>query len=118
MDIEVLRDYCLTKPCVTEETPFGQDVLVMKVLEKIFCLFSISNFESVNLKCDPEKAEELRANYLAIQPGYNMNKKHWNTIRFHQDADDNLILKMVDYSYHLVQLSLQLKAQQAINDTL
>ena len=69
MDIEALRDYCLTKACVTEETPFGPDVLVMKILGKIFCLFSISNFESVNLKCDPEEAEELRCHKPAVQHG-------------------------------------------------
>ena len=118
MDIEALRDYCLTKACVTEETPFGPDILVMKILGKIFCLFSISNFESVNLKCDPEEAEELRANYMAIQPGYHMSKKHWNTITFHQDVNDQLILKMVDNSYRLVVGSLPLKAQQAINKAL
>ena len=114
MDIEVLRDYCLSKPCVTEETPFGPDVLVMKVLGKIFCLFSIRNFSSINLKCDPEEAEELRANYMAIQPGYHMSKKHWNTVTFDQDVNDQLILKMVDESYRLVVESLSLNARQAI----
>ena len=114
MDIEVLRDYCLSKPCVTEETPFGPDVLVMKVLGKIFCLFSIRNFSSINLKCDPEEAEELRANYMAIQPCYHMSKKHWNTVTFDQDVNDQLILKMVDESYRLVVESLSLNARQAI----
>jgi predicted DNA-binding protein (MmcQ/YjbR family) len=115
MDIEVLRDYCLSKPCVTEETPFGPD---MKVLGKIFCLFSIRNFSSINLKCDPEEAKELRANYMAIQPGYHMSKKHWNTVTFDQDVNDQLILKMVDESYRLVVESLSLKAQQAIKNGL
>ncbi len=114
MDIEILREYCLAKPNATESTPFGPDPLVMKVHGKIFCLFSISNFESVNLKCDPENAEEMRANYMAIEPGYHMNKKHWNTVKFHQDASDDFILKMVDESYSLVANSLPKKLRETI----
>ena len=118
MDVEHFRHYCLKKRFVTEHTPFGPDTLVFKVHKKMFALCSIDNFMSVNLKCDPEEAEELRANYMAIQPGYHMSKKHWNTITFHQDVNDQLILKMVDDSYRLVVGSLPLKAQQAINEAL
>ena len=115
MDIEFLREYCLQKQHVTEETPFGPDALVMKVHNKMFCIFNISNFESINLKCNPEIAPELRANYIAIEPGYHMNKKHWNTVKFHQDASDEFILKMLDDSYFLVVKSLPKKLQATID---
>lgn len=109
MDIELLRDYCLSKPHTTEGTPFGPEPLVMKVHGKMYCLFNMSNFESVNLKCKPEDAEEMRANYVAIEPGYHMSKKHWNTVKFDKDASDDFILKMVDISYELVYSSLPKK---------
>lgn len=102
MDIEILRDYCLQKKAVTEDTPFGPDTLVFKVGGKVFCLCGIDNFSKMNLKCDPEWAAELRANYLAIAPGFHMNKKHWNTVSIHQDAPDTFILELVDHSYDLV----------------
>ena len=96
MDIEFFRNYCLTKHLVTEETPFNEDTLVFKVNGKMFCLFSIQKFESINLKCDPEKAIEYRSEYYSIEPGYHMNKKHWNTVRFNGDVSDELILQLVD----------------------
>ena len=114
MDIEFLREYCLKKQFVSEETPFGPDALVMKVHNKMFCIFSISNFVSINLKCNPEEAPELRANYIAIEPGFHMNKKHWNTVKFHQDASDEFILKMLDVSYLLVVKTLPKKLQATI----
>ena len=114
MDIEILRQYCLSKDCVTEETPFGPDPLVLKVAGKMFCLFNISNFVSVNVKCDPELAAELRAQYIAVEPGFHMNKKHWNTVTFHQDVSDELILQMIDDSYKIVVLSLPKKLQATI----
>ncbi|MBR9859658.1 MmcQ/YjbR family DNA-binding protein [bacterium] len=102
MDIEFFREYCLKKPGVTESTPFGPDTLVFKVCGKMFSLCSIDNFKSVNLKCDPEKAIELRAEYSAVSPGYHMNKKHWNTIRVDEDVTDEFLLEMTDDSYNLV----------------
>ncbi|PCJ64384.1 MAG: MmcQ-like protein [Bacteroidetes bacterium] len=114
MDIELLREYCLKKAFATEETPFGPDTLVMKVHGKLFCIFSISNFVSINLKCDPEKAPELRANYMAIEPGFHMNKKHWNTVKFDQDVLDSFVLEMLDDSYMLVVKTLPKKLQATI----
>ena len=111
MDIEYLRNYCLNKHLVTEGTPFGEDTLVFKVNGKMFCLFSIQNFVSVNLKCDPEKAIEMRNEYSSIEPGFHMNKKHWNTIRFDGDVSDEMILQMVDDSYWLVIQSMPQKDQ-------
>jgi predicted DNA-binding protein (MmcQ/YjbR family) len=109
MDIELLREYCLNKPGSTEETPFGPDTLVLKVMGKMFCLFSITNFRSVNLKCDPEKAIELRASYQAIEPGFHMNKKHWNTVELFSDVEHQMLLSLVDHSYQLVANSLPKK---------
>ena len=114
MDLEYLREYCLKKQFVTEHTPFGPDTLVFKVHNKMFALCSIDNFKSANLKCEPDEAEELRANYIAVKPGYHMNKRHWNTVDVNQDVDDVQFLKMVDQSYMLVVKSLPKKLQATI----
>jgi len=112
MDIETLRDYVLKKPMVTESFPFGEDTLVFKVktgkgdkgTEKIFALFSLdSSTLQFNLKCDPEKAIELREEYPGnILPGYHMNKKHWNTVIADGMLPAKLIFQMLDDSYNLV----------------
>lgn len=102
MDIEKFRMYCLSKPGVTEEFPFDENVLVFKVMGKIFALTDVDLFVSVNLKCDPEKAVELRELYPAVLPGYHMNKKHWNTVLMDGSLTDKLILEMVEDSYKLV----------------
>ena len=109
MDIEFLRKYCLKKKEVSESTPFDQDTLVFKVAGKMFCLFSISTFEFVNLKCDPEEAEEMRAAYLGIEPGYHMSKAHWNSVRLNSDVTDEHLLSMVDKSYALIVASFSKK---------
>jgi predicted DNA-binding protein (MmcQ/YjbR family) len=88
MNIEQLRDFCLFKKGVIEDFPFDKTTLVFKVLGKMFALTSLKDWEegtpSINLKCDPDYAQELRATYNSIQPGYHMNKKHWNTIHLNQ----------------------------------
>lgn len=111
MNIEWLRDYCLSKAGVTESFPFGEDVLVFKVLGKMFALISINDPDSVNLKCDPEKAIELRAEYPeAVIPGYHMNKKLWNTVYF-QGVPAPLLKELVDHSYTEVVAKLPKKIQ-------
>ena len=80
MNIEEYRSYCLLKKGVSEEFPFDNETLVFKVQGKVFALTNISEFVSVNLKCDPEKAVELRDQFPAVVPGYHMNKKHLNTL--------------------------------------
>jgi predicted DNA-binding protein (MmcQ/YjbR family) len=80
LDLEYLRDYCLKKKGVTEGLPFGEDTLVYKVMSKIFMITGFDVPLGMNLKCDPELGIELRERYEAVQPGYHMNKKHWNTI--------------------------------------
>ena len=106
MDIEFYHSYCLSKPGVVEEFPFDKETLVLKVGGKIFSLFNIDTFDSVNLKCDPERAIHMRERYSGIKPGYHMNKKHWNTVSFEMDVPDQLILEMTDHSYDLVLNSL------------
>jgi predicted DNA-binding protein (MmcQ/YjbR family) len=99
VNIEEYRAYCLAKNGVTEEFPFKSDTLVFKVMGKIFALTSVSEFASVNLKCDPEKAVELRDQYAAVTPGFHMNKKHWNTIKFNGSISDKLLKTWIDESY-------------------
>lgn len=114
MDIEIYRDYCLNKPGVTEDFPFDNETLVFKVGGKIFALASIAAFTSVNLKCDPEKAVELREQYPAIQPGYHMNKKHWNTVHFDGSISFALLKELTDHSYSLVVNSLPKKLRDTL----
>ncbi|WP_026464683.1 MmcQ/YjbR family DNA-binding protein [Adhaeribacter aquaticus] len=111
MNIEEFRDYCLAKPGVTEETPFGPETLVFKVGGKIFALTDIESFESINLKCDPEMAIQLREEYPEVKPGYHMDKKHWNTITMGTTIPDKLIEQWIDQSFYLVYAKLT-KAQK------
>jgi predicted DNA-binding protein (MmcQ/YjbR family) len=103
MDIESFREYCLSKPGATEDTPFGEDVLVFKVAGKMFALAPLDEITATaNLKCDPDLALELRDRYDQVQPGYHMNKKHWNTVEIDSGMPDSELRKMVDHSYDLV----------------
>lgn len=96
----------MDKPGATEDTPFDEDTLCFKVGGKLFAIIDILKFESVNLKCDPELAQELRERYEGVIPGYHMNKKHWNTVSFDDSIPDPLILEWLDHSYELVLKSL------------
>jgi len=102
MNIEVLRDYCISKKNVTESFPFGDDTLVFKVAGKIFALANLEGDLSINLKCDPARAIELRERYSSVIPGYHMNKKHWNTIYLDGSLPDKEVFSWVDHSYDLV----------------
>ncbi len=107
MDLAQFREYCLTKPCATESTPFGPDVLVFKVGGKMFALATLDEVPTtVNLKCDPDLALELRDRYHQVTPGYHMNKKHWNTVEIESDIPDPELRKMIDHSYDRVAGSL------------
>ena len=113
MDIESYRTYCLAKPGTTEGTPFGPDVLVFKVLGKLYSLTGIDTFEYINLKCDPEYAIELREKYDgSIRPGYHMNKKLWNSVDTDGSIPDQLILELTDLSYDLVVSSLKKRERE------
>lgn len=117
MNIEEFRIYCLSKKGVTESFPFGEQTLVFKVMEKIFALTGLDKFPaSANLKCDPERAIELREEYDGlIIPGYHMNKKHWNTVELERSLPSKLLTELIDHSYDLVVKSLtkKLKAELA-----
>lgn len=106
MDIEMFRQFCLALPAVTEELPFGPDTLVYKVAGKMFALTDINTFESINLKCDPEQAIELREQYSAVLPGYHMNKKHWNTVLMDGSISNQLVREWTKQSYDLIVASL------------
>jgi len=106
MNIEELRDYCLSKKGVTECFPFDEVTLVFKVGGKIFALTNLDREPSVNLKCDPERAIDLREKYSSIIPGYHMNKTHWNTIYMNNSIPDKLMKEMIDLSYLLIVQSL------------
>ena len=104
MNIETIREYILQKPSVTEGFPFGEDTLVFKVNEKIFLLAGLDSSPlQFNVKCDPEKAIELRDEYPeSVLPGYHMNKKHWNTIIVDGRLSAKQVKEMIDDSYALV----------------
>ena len=103
MDLAEFREYCLTKPGSTEGTPFGPDVLVFKVSGKMFALAALDELPTtVNLKCDPDLALDLRDRYEEVRPGYHMNKKHWNTVQIEGAIPDAELRKMIDHSYELV----------------
>ncbi|NGY38954.1 MmcQ/YjbR family DNA-binding protein [Flavobacterium sp. XN-5] len=120
MNLETYYEYCLSKKGVTEHFPFDKDTLVFKVGGKMFALSSLQKWESgepaVNLKCDPERALELRAQYDSIKPGFHMSKTHWNTVAMHQDVPNSLVKELIDHSYELVFKSLTKKLQNEISE--
>lgn len=119
MNLETVYEYCLSKKGVSEHFPFDQDTLVFKVGGKMFALTSLMQWEkgnpSINLKCEPERALELRAEYDAIQPGYHMSKVHWNTVAINQDVQDSFLKELIDHSYDLIFNSLTKKIKEEIN---
>ena len=114
MNVEDYRDYCLKKACATEGFPFDNNVLVFKVMGKMFALAGIDPFERINLKCIPELAIELREEFYSIKPGWHMNKKHWNTIEINGDATDKKIYELIDLSYDLVVKTLTKKLKEEL----
>ena len=102
IQFDEFRSYCLEKPFVSKGFPFDQKTLVFKVDEKMFALADVDDFQSVNLKSDPEMAIEFREQYLGVEPGYHMSKKHWNTIVLNGQLSSKIILQMIDDSYTLV----------------
>jgi predicted DNA-binding protein (MmcQ/YjbR family) len=102
MDIEFVREYCVSKPQVTESFPFDDVTLVFKVFGRMFALLNLEGELSINLKCDPEKARDLREKYSYVLPGYHMNKKYWNTVMLDSSVSDSLIKEWIDHSYNEV----------------
>ena len=112
MNIEQIREYCLNKKGAEESFPFDDVTLVIKVGGKMFILISLEGDLSINLKCRPDKALEIREQNPSVQPGYHMNKRHWNTVYIDGSISDNLIYKWIDDSYNLIYDSLT-KVQKA-----
>ena len=116
MTIEKLRDFSLSLKGTSEHLPFDDNVLVFKVADKMFCLTNLSSGDSMNVKCNPELAIELRERFQCVTPGYHMNKKHWNTIAFSSEMQDDEMLELVKHSYELVFNKLTKKQKQEVMD--
>ena len=115
MNIEWLREYCLSLPHATEDFPFDERTLAFRVAGKIFLLTDVEEPREFNAKCDPERAVELRERYPdAVRPGYHMNKTHWNTVRIDMGLDDALVLDLIKHSYDLIRASLPAKIRKEL----
>ncbi|MFT6166780.1 MAG: putative DNA-binding protein (MmcQ/YjbR family) [Vicingaceae bacterium] len=115
MNIEEIRGYCIQKKGVTESFPFDDKALFFKAMNKLFVLTNVENCESVNLKCDPEKALELREQFMGIQEGYHMSKKHWNTLLLESDVKRSLLLELIDHGYNLIVSRLTKKEKEGLS---
>ena len=121
MHIEQLRDFCLAKKGVTEHFPFDEVTLVFKVMEKVFALTRLDKWEQgeqcINLKCNPERAVELREVYEGVNPGWHSNKKHWNTVTINgSDVSGATVTALINHSYDMVVIGLTKKAQAILKD--
>ena len=115
MHLEYLREYCLSKKAVEETLPFGPDTLVFKIMGKAFLLCGFENDPlSFNVKCDPEKAIELRESHQGVQPGYHMNKTHWNTVKVDGDVNGRMLQELIDHSYELIVSSLPKREREKL----
>uniref|UniRef100_UPI00404B52A0 MmcQ/YjbR family DNA-binding protein n=1 Tax=Gelidibacter sp. TaxID=2018083 RepID=UPI00404B52A0 len=119
MNIEQVRDYCLNKKEVSEHFPFDNDTLVFKVLGKMFLLVSLKKMEEgngfLNLKCDTDYAQELRATYDSIQPGYHMHKQQWNSVHIQTgELSLSLIKELINHSYDMVVKSMPKKMRDTL----
>ena len=115
MNAERFREYCLAKRGTTEDSPFGPEHVVFKVGGKMFALLAFEEVPpSANLKCDPDRALELRDQYEEVRPGYHMNKKHWNTVEIAGAIPEAELRKMIDHSYELIVKSLPKRARTAL----
>lgn len=117
MNIEELRNYCLSFKGANEKMPFDDKTLVFYVIDKMFCLTNIELFEAINLKCDPVKAIELREEYSEVTSGYHMNKKHWNTIKMNGKITNTQLKGWISDSYHLVVKGLSKKSKDKLETT-
>jgi predicted DNA-binding protein (MmcQ/YjbR family) len=122
MNIEQIRNYCLSKKGVTDDFPFDKDVLVFKVLGKMFLLTSLKNWEEgvqfLNLKCDEDYAQELRTEYMSIEPGWHMSKKLWNSVYIYKgELSPKFVLELIDHSYDMVVKGLPKKLRNQLVST-
>ena len=116
MNIEDFREYCLKKSGVTEEFPFDETTLVFKVMGKMFALTNLDGDWNLALKCDPDRAIDLREQYSAIRPGYHLSKVHWNTVQMDGSLNEKLVLELIDHSYELVVAKLPARLRKQIEE--
>ncbi len=115
MDLDIIRDFCLSLPHATEDFPFGETTLVFRVGGKIFALTDTEAVPlSISLKCDPERAIDLREQYDEIRPGWHLNKKHWNTLGLAGELPKSLVFELVKHSYSLVFDSLRKSVRESL----
>ena len=121
MNIQQLYELCLSKKTVTEHFPFDEDTLVFKVGGKMFCVASLQDWEnknaSVTVKCDPDYAEKLRAQFESVTAGFHSSKKHWNTVFVNREIPDKKIVHFINHSYELVLAGLNRKVRDEINNS-
>lgn len=116
MTLESFREYCLRKKGTDEALPFDDSTLVFRVMNKIFAITDLNQIElSFNLKCDPQRAIELRERYSCIKPGWHMNKKHWNTVEVNDSIDDFFLQELIDHSYNMVVKGLKKSEKSALD---
>ena len=116
MNVEELREYCLSKKAVTESFPFDDVSLVMKVVDKMFALIALDSHPTlIALKCDPERAIELRERYSAVIPAWHFNKKHWNNVIMDGSVSEKEVKEWIDHSYDLVVKGLTKQQKLMIN---
>lgn len=114
MDIEILRQYCLSKPGSTESFPFDAETLVFKVMNKMFAIIPLERGEQIALKCDPDRAIELREEWEEINAGYHLNKTHWNSVKVNGRLPSTLVKELIDHSYDLIVASLKKKEREEL----
>ena len=115
MDLPDVIAHCLSLPGAEETTPFGPEALVYKIMGKMFAVTVPEDFPPrINLKCDPERAIDLRDEHKAIKPGWHMNKRHWNTVVLDGSLPPKLVRELVEHSYQLVVDALPKKAREGL----
>lgn len=118
MNVEELRDYCLSLKGTTDEFPFDDVTMVLKVQGKMFALIPLDNPETqISLKCDPERAIQLREEYEAITPAWHFNKKHWNTVKIEPSISKSLLCELINHSYELVVAGLPRKLREELENS-
>ncbi len=114
MNIEELREYCLSRKGTTESFPFDETTLVFKVMNKMFAVTSLEQELSISIKCDPELAINLREQYPTVRPAWHFNKKHWNNVLIDGSVDVSLIREWIDHSYGLIVSKLPKKDKKVL----
>jgi len=115
MDLPDVIAHCLSLPGAEETTPFGPEALVYKVSGKMFAVTVPEDYPArINLKCDPERAIELRDEHKSVKPGWHMNKRHWNTVVLDGSLPPQFVRELVEHSYQLVVDALPKKAKEGL----